>query len=212
MKFTQFFAKGLALGQIADCGFIGRLGDAQRLGGNANSPRVQHRHGNFKALALFTQPMLSRADIILKHQFAGGTGANAHFWLNFATHKPRLVGFDQKRRDAIVPPLGRGHGKQQHKIGHRPAGHPTFAPVDDIAAIASLDSAAFHAAGIAAAARLGQRIGRNFLPTRHRLQKFLFEQFAAIFVNAAAIQRVIHTHNRAMRGIGLAHFLKRQHV
>jgi hypothetical protein len=36
-------------------GLVGRLGDAQRLGGDADPPGVQHGHGDLETLALLAQ-------------------------------------------------------------------------------------------------------------------------------------------------------------
>ncbi len=74
LEATDGAAKGLALAGVAQAGLVGRLGDAQRLRGDADAPRIQHGHGDLEPLSLFAQPVLHGTFVILEVDFAGGAG------------------------------------------------------------------------------------------------------------------------------------------
>ena len=59
--------------------FIGPLGDAQRLGRDADAAAVQGGHGDLEALALLAQQVLLGHFHIVKDQLGSGGGADAHF-------------------------------------------------------------------------------------------------------------------------------------
>ena len=63
---------------------VGGLGDAERLGRNADTPGVQHGHGYFEAVPFIAQSGRRGYATVLKDQFAGGGGADPQFWLFLA--------------------------------------------------------------------------------------------------------------------------------
>jgi hypothetical protein len=66
-----------ALLGVRDGRLKGALGDAQRLGRDADAAAVQRGHGDLEALALLAQQVFLRDLHIVEDQLAGGGGADA---------------------------------------------------------------------------------------------------------------------------------------
>ena len=142
-----FCPKASRVAGVFQAGFVGRLGNAQRLGGNADAPGVQHGHGDLETFAFFPQAVGNRRAVIFEDDLAGGRGADAQLGLLLAAHKAGPAGIDHEGGDAPVLLLRVGHGEQHQVIGHRTAGDPGFAPVDDVI-VAIAHRPAAHRAGV----------------------------------------------------------------
>ncbi len=112
-----------------------------------------------------------------------------------------------------MPALRLGHGEQQHDIGHRPAGHPALAPVDDVVRPGVVEhGAAAHGSRVAAAHRLGERIRADLLTAGDGDQKSLLLLLGAKTQHGIVHQAVVDAHDRAVRGVRLRDLDHRQHI
>ena len=72
VPYFQVSRKGLALNGISQAGLIGGLGDAQRLGGDADAPGVQYCHGDLEAISLLAQAVFNGYLVVFEDDLAGG--------------------------------------------------------------------------------------------------------------------------------------------
>jgi hypothetical protein len=134
LELANPFAECLALAGVGHRGLVGRLGDPQRLSGDADAACVQHRHRDLEPLAFTTQPVLRRAPVVLKVDLAGRGSADAQLGLALARLKARFGSVDDKGGHTPMARLGIGVrlGKEQHIPGHRPTGDPGFGAIQEI--------------------------------------------------------------------------------
>ena len=125
--------------------------------------------------------------------------------------KPGVFRVDDEGGDALLLLLRSGHGEDDDVIGHRAAGDPRLAPVDDVE-IAVAHRPAAHRAGVRAGHRLGERVSADRLAGGDGAHVVLLLRLGAEFQDAVAEQRVVDRHDRAVRRVGFADLLQRQHI
>src|SRR5690606_26668793 len=87
LKLTDGAAKRLPFTGINEAGFVSRFGDAERLGRDADTPGVEHRHGDFAALAALAEHVFERDAVILIDNLASGAGTDTELWLLLAANE-----------------------------------------------------------------------------------------------------------------------------
>ena len=149
LELADLLPEGFAFTRVFERGFVGGLGDPQRLRADADAPHIQHGHGDLEALAFFAETVLDRDAAIFEQDFAGGRGADAQLGLLLAAAVAGRVRRDDEGGDALLLFLGIGHHENHDVIGHRTARDPGLASVQDVM-IAIPDRAGAHRARVRA--------------------------------------------------------------
>ena len=110
----------------------GPLGDAQRLGRDADAPAVQRAHGNFKPHALLAQQILLRHMHVVEVELAGGGGADAHFIVVRLEGEALPALFHDKGGDAPGADARRGDGKDHIGVRLAAVGDEDFLAVEQV--------------------------------------------------------------------------------
>ena len=81
---------------VLHCGLVSPLGDAQRLGRNADPPAVQGGHGDLEAVALPAQQVFLGHLYIVEDQLRRSGGPDSHFIIMIAKFKALPAFFHNK--------------------------------------------------------------------------------------------------------------------
>src|SRR5690606_29022755 len=153
-------AEGVAFARVRECRIVRGLRDAERLRGDADASRIEHRHGDAKTLAFLAQAVFDRAAVIVQLDLAGGGRAYAELRLRLAAHEPRRVRVDDERADTDRLARALGAREQDHVLRDRPGGDPRFLAVDHVMrAVRRQLRARAQGGGFRAGLRLGERVG-----------------------------------------------------
>src|SRR5690606_17739359 len=94
-----------------------RAGNAQRLGGDADTPAFKVGQGDGQALATLAKEVGSGDAAVVEGDRAGVGGADTHLVLAAVYLEARVVGGHQKRREALLAQLWVGHREDDGQAG-----------------------------------------------------------------------------------------------
>ena len=167
-------------------GLIGPLGDAQRLGRDADAPAVQGGHGDLEALALLAQQVLLGNLHVVEIQLAGGGRADAHLVIVLLKGKALPALFHDKGGDAPRSDTGGGDG--EHHIGAGLAAVGDEYLLEEVVVPHALGGG-LGAAGVRAGVGLGEAEGPQFFAGAEVGQIFFLLLLGAEGVDGVGAQR-----------------------
>ena len=156
-----------ALLGIGQCVLKGALGDAQRLGGNADASAVQRRHGDLEAVALLAQQVLLGNLHIVEDQLRRGGGANAHLVVVVTELKALPALFHNEGGDAPCADVRRSDGENHIDVCLGGIGDEDLAAIEQVV-IALVQRCGLCAAGIRAGVRLRKAEGADLFTSCER--------------------------------------------
>ena len=155
---AKMYASDIALEVTNDAvqihgGLVGALGDAQRLGGNADTAAVQSGHGDLEALALLAQQVFLGDLDVVEVQLAGGGGADAHFVVVGLKGEALPALLHDEGGNAPGADVRRGDGKDHVGVRLAAVGDEDLLAVEEVV-VAHVLGGGLGAAGVGAGVRL----------------------------------------------------------
>ena len=204
------FADGLAelnatLG-VVDSLLQSALGNAQRLGSDANAPAVQSRHGNGETLALCAQQILPGDNAVLEYDLSGGTAVEAQLLLVFAHREAGEAALHDKCGDALGATRFVSHGEHHENIRYIAVGNEDLGTVHHIM-IPLQTGLRLTLGGVGTGIGLRQGESAYMMAGGQHGQIFGFLCLGAVVYNGIAAQAVVGGHDVAGGGALLAQFL-----
>jgi hypothetical protein len=102
LEFPDLLPEGFPFFGIFHGGLISRLGNPQSLGGDADAPGIEHRHGDLKTLPFLAQALSGPGPVILEKDFTGSRSADSQLGFHFADREAGFAGIDEEGADAFL--------------------------------------------------------------------------------------------------------------
>lgn len=151
---------------VADGLVQGRLGDADRAGGDAEAPGVERGEGDREALTLLADPARVGDPDAVEVELGGGRALHPHLLLGGGGFEPFGVAGHQERGDPAGA-LDSGAGQDRVEVGHAAVGDPRLGAGDD-PVVAVPYGLRTERGGIGARGGLGETVGAQQAPSQHR--------------------------------------------
>ena len=158
------------------------LGDAQRLGGDADASAVQRGHGDLEAVPLLAQQVFLGNLHIVEDQFRRGGGANAHLVIVVAELKALPALLHDESGDAPGADVRRGDGENHIGVRLRGVGNEDLAAVKEVV-VPLIQRRSLRAAGVGSGVGLRETEGADLLALGQRNQIFLLLLLGAVGEN-----------------------------
>ena len=152
-------AELLPLSRVSDRVVERALGDPQRLGGDPGAGAVEHPHRDAEALALLAEPVLGGDDHVVEVQLGGVAAADPELAVDGRRGEPgRVLHVDDEGADPLAACAGCSTCENDDGIRDSAVGDPDLRSAQDVV-VSTPDGAGHHPSGVAARARLGERVG-----------------------------------------------------